>query len=86
MWPDIQKTVDWVTFTEEILNRKLRSLCSAVLLFENIHLKKTNIATLRLPVFVIILVWISALLVNFRTNFKVIIVDKNKNSAENLCD
>ena len=86
MWPDIQKTVDWVTFTEEILNRKLRSLCSAVLLFENMDLKKTNIATLRLPVFVIILVWISALLVNFRTNFKVIIVDKNKNSAENLCD
>ena len=86
MWPDIQKTADWVTFTEEILNRKLRSLYSAVLLFENMHLKKTNIATLRLPVFVIILVWISALLVNFRTNFKVIIVDKNKNSAENLCD
>ena len=39
MWPNLQKTVDLVTFTEEILNRKLHFLCSEILvdLLENMH-------------------------------------------------
>ena len=28
MWPNLQETADLVTFTEEILNRKLHLLCS----------------------------------------------------------
>ena len=28
MWPNPQETADLVTFTEEILNRKLQFLCS----------------------------------------------------------
>ena len=28
MWPNLQETADLVTFTEEILNGKLRFLCS----------------------------------------------------------
>ena len=31
MWPNLQKTVDLVTFTEEILNGKLHFLCSVIL-------------------------------------------------------
>ena len=29
MWPNLQKTADLVTFTEEILNAKLHFLCNA---------------------------------------------------------
>ena len=32
MWPNLQETVDLVTFTEEILNWKLRFLCSDIYL------------------------------------------------------
>ena len=28
MWPNTQETADLVTFTEEILNRKLHLMCS----------------------------------------------------------
>ena len=28
MWPNLQETADMVTFSEEILNKKLHSLCS----------------------------------------------------------
>ena len=31
MWPNPQKSADLVTFTEEILNVKLRFLCSVIL-------------------------------------------------------
>ena len=31
MWPNPQKTVDLVTFTEEILNGKLNFLCSVTI-------------------------------------------------------
>ena len=30
MWPNPQKTADFVTFTEEILNEKLHFLCSMI--------------------------------------------------------
>ena len=33
MWPDPQETVDLVTFTEEILDRKLHFMCSAISVF-----------------------------------------------------
>ena len=47
MWPNPQETVDLVTFTEEILNGKLHTLCSVMeepnnLLWiteENLHCK-----------------------------------------------
>ena len=35
MWPNPQETADLVTFTEEILNEKLRFLCSVSRLKEN---------------------------------------------------
>ena len=33
MWPNLQETVDLVTFTEEILNKNFHFLCSGCYLF-----------------------------------------------------
>ena len=43
MWPNPQDTADFVTFTEEIFNGKLRFLCSVFhyifIAFENYHME-----------------------------------------------
>ena len=46
MWPNGQETADLLTFTEEILNRKLHFLCSGITKGEHktVFQAKTEIA------------------------------------------
>ena len=56
MWPNLQETVDSVTFTEEILNGKLHSLCNVLRILSYLALvqyyhKELRLITMQKPPF-----------------------------------
>ena len=57
MWPNLQETVDLVTFTEELLNRKLHFLCSGLCLTQLCTLHSLFMRKIRMLFRTITMLW-----------------------------